>query len=502
METSRTLSAARVLNRTQPTDEPSRRTVGAAREHDAVSEFRLLIGGKLVEGAGTLDVINPATGRALTTAPRADRAQLERAVAAAKTAFPSWSATPLRVRADLLAKLADALEAEKDAFARLLTEEQGKPLPQAEWEIARSIGTLRYFGSLDLPSKVLKEDATQKVILQHKPLGVVAAITPWNFPVILLVFKVAPALLAGNTVVAKPAPTTPLTTLKLGELCARILPPGVVNVIVDQNDLGSALTSHPDVAKVTFTGSTATGKKVMASAAGSLKRLTLELGGNDAAIVLGDIDPKDVAPRIYAAAMANAGQVCLAIKRLYVHDSIYDAVCEELGRLARETVVGDGLEQGTQMGPIQNQAQFEKVKEFLKDAQQNGKIVAGGGVLKRQGYFVQPTIVRDISDSARLVREEQFGPVLPVLRYSDIDEVVKRANDTDFGLGGSVWSSDRDRAYAVAARIDAGTVWVNKHLDLSPDTPYSGAKQSGLGVELGLDGLEEFTQASVINVAK
>jgi acyl-CoA reductase-like NAD-dependent aldehyde dehydrogenase len=240
----------------------------------------------------------------------------------------------------------------------------------------------------------------------------------------------------------------------------------------------------------------------MASAAGSLKRLTLELGGNDAAIVLGDIDPKDVAPKIYAAAMANAGQVCIAIKRLYVHDSIYDALCEELGRLARETVVGDGLEQGTQMGPIQNQAQFDKVKEFLKDARQNGKIVAGGAVLEREGYFVQPTIVRDIPDTARLVRKEQFGPVLPVMRYSDIDEVVKRANDTDFGLGGSVWASDLDQAYAVAARIDAGTVWVNKHLDISPDTPFSGAKQSGLGVALGEEGLEEFTQAAVINVAK
>jgi acyl-CoA reductase-like NAD-dependent aldehyde dehydrogenase len=502
METSRTLSAAQVLNRTQPTDETSRRTVDAAREQDAVSEFRLLIGGKLVEGAGTVDVINPATGRALTTAPRADRAQLERAVAAAKTAFRSWSATPLRVRADLLAKLADALETEKDAFARLLTEEQGKPLPQAEWEIAQSIGTLRYFASLDLPPEVLKEDATQKVVRQHKPLGVVAAITPWNFPVILLIFQAAPALLAGNTVVAKPAPTTPLTTLRFGELCARVLPAGVVNVIVDQNDLGTALTSHPDVAKVTFTGSTATGKKVMASAAGTLKRLTLELGGNDVAIVLGDVDPKDVAPKIYTAAMANAGQFCIGIKRLYVHDSIHDAVCEELGRLARETVVGDGLEQGTQMGPLQNKAQFEKVKGFLEDARQNGKIIAGGGVLDREGYFVQPTIVRDIPDSARLVREEQFGPMLPVMRYSDIDEVIERANDTDFGLGGSVWSSDRNRAFAVAARIDAGTVWVNKHADLSPDTPYSGAKQSGLGVGLGLEGLKEFTQATIYNLAK
>jgi len=241
---------------------------------------------------------------------------------------------------------------------------------------------------------------------------------------------------------------------------------------------------------------------VMASAAGTLKRLTLELGGNDAAIVLRDIDPKDVAPKLYAAATFNAGQTCVAIKRLYVHDSIHDAVCDELGRLARETVVGDGLEQGTQMGPIQNQAQFEKVKGFLEDARQNGKIVAGGGVLEREGYFVQPTIVRDIPDNARLVREEQFGPVLPVLRYSDIDEVIARANDTEFGLGGSVWSSDRDRAFGVATRINAGTVWVNKHLDLGPDTPYAGAKQSGIGTELGREGLEEFTQATIINVAK
>jgi acyl-CoA reductase-like NAD-dependent aldehyde dehydrogenase len=467
-----------------------------------MSDFRLLINGKLVAGASTVDVINPATGRILMAAPRADQAQLDQAVAAAKTALPAWSATPLRQRAALLVKLADALKAEQGAFARLLTQEQGKPLSQALWEIDWAIGTMRYFATLDLPTEVLKEDAKQKVVRQHKPLGVVAAITPWNFPVVLLIFKVAPALLAGNTVVTKPAPTTPLTTLKFGELCARVLPAGVVNFIVDQNDLGTALTSHRDVAKVAFTGSTATGKKVMASAAGTLKRLTLELGGNDAAIVLGDIDPKDVAPKLYAAAMFNAGQTCVAIKRLYVHYSIHDAVCDELGRLARETVVGDGLEQSTQMGPIQNKAQFEKVKDFLEDARQNGKIVAGGGVLKREGYFVQPTIVRDIPDNARLVREEQFGPVLPVLRYSDIDEVIARANDTEFGLGGSVWSSDRDRAFEVAARLNAGTVWVNKHLDLGPDIPYAGAKQSGIGTELSQEGLEAFTQATIINMAK
>jgi acyl-CoA reductase-like NAD-dependent aldehyde dehydrogenase len=467
-----------------------------------MTDYKLLIDGKLVEGASTLDVINPATGRILTTAPRADRAQLEKAVAAAKAAFPGWSAKPLGERGALLVKLAEALEAEQDNFAHLLTEEQGKPLPDALFEITFSIAVLRYFATLDLPIEVLKEDGTQKVVRQHRPLGVVAAITPWNLPLLLLMIKVAPALLAGNTVVAKPAPTTPLTTLKFGELCASILPPGVVNVVVDQNDLGTALTSHPDVAKVAFTGSTATGKKVMASAAGTLKRLTLELGGNDAAIVLEDADPKEVAPKIFDAATILSGQGCIAIKRLYVHDSIYDIVCDELGRLARATVVGDGLEPGTQMGPIQNQAQFEKVKGFLEDARQNGTIVAGGGVLKREGYFVQPTIVRDIPDSARLVREEQFGPVLPVLRYSNIDDAIARANDTEFGLGGSVWSSDRERAFRVATRVNAGMVWVNKHLDAGLDTPFAGAKQSGLGVEMGQEGLEEFTQATIINMAK
>jgi acyl-CoA reductase-like NAD-dependent aldehyde dehydrogenase len=502
MDTEGAPSAGQVLSPTQPMNEPNRRTMNSTNEEDVGNDFRLLIDGRLVEGAGTLDVINPATGRTLTAAPRADRSQLEQAVAAAKTAFPTWSARPLRERGALLLELAEALEAEQDQFARLLTQEQGKPLPQAVGEIAQSIATLRYFAALDLPTEVLKEDATQKVFRQHKPLGVVAAITAWNVPMILLAIKVGPALLAGNTVVAKPAPTTPLTTLRFGELCARILPAGVVNVIVDQNDLGTALTSHPDVAKVAFTGSTATGKKVMASAAGTLKRLTLELGGNDAAIVLRDIDPKDVAPKIYAAAMFNAGQACIAIKRLYVHDSLYDAVCDELGRLARATVVGDGLEQGTEMGPIQNQAQFEQVKGYLEDARRNGTVVAGGGVLEREGYFVQPTIVRDIPDDARLVREEQFGPVLPVLRYSDIDAVIARANDTEVGLGGSVWSADLDRAFGVAARINSGTVWVNKHLDVGLDTPFAGAKESGIGVEMGREGLEEFTQATIINVAK
>ena len=465
-------------------------------------DFNLLIGGQLVPGAATIPVINPATENVLADAPRASLAQLNGAVAAAKASFAAWSARPLPERGKLLVALADAFAACQDDFARLLTEEQGKPLPHAAGEISHSIDVIRYFASLDLPLQVIKEDEGQKIVRQHTPLGVVAAITPWNFPMVLLMMKVAPALVAGNTVVIKPAPTTPLTTLRFGELCAEVLPPGVVNVIVDQNDLGEALTSHPDIAKVAFTGSTATGKKVMASAAQTLKRLTLELGGNDAAIVLDDVDPKDVAPKLFAAATMNSGQVCLAIKRLYVHDSIYDEMCEELGKLAETTIVDDGIKQGTQMGPLQNKAQFEKVKGFLDEAKRYGKIVAGGGVLPRKGYFVSPTIVRDIPDDSRLVREEQFGPIVPVLRYEDLNDAIARANDSDYGLGCTVWSSDPERALDVARRVEAGVIWINKHLDLPPDIPMGGAKQSGIGAELGQEGLQEFTQAKIINMAK
>ncbi len=469
---------------------------------DATHEFRLLINGQRTPGAATLDVINPATGKLLTTCARADRAQLDAAVAAAKSAFPGWAATPIAQRREALLKIASALSARSAEFARLLTEEQGKPLALANGEIAGSVAMIHAFAAMDLPNKVLRETERERIVQQHAPLGVVAAITPWNFPVILLMIKVAPALLAGNTVVAKPAPTTPLTTLLFGELCSEFLPPGVFNVIVDQNDLGGFLTQHPDVAKVAFTGSTATGKKVMASVAGTIKRLTLELGGNDAAIVLDDVNVKEVAAKIFRGAMVNAGQVCLAIKRVYVPDSLYEAMCAELAELARQVVVGDGLDPATEMGPLQNKVQFEKVKEFLEDARLHGKIIAGGKVLERDGYFIAPTIVRDIPDDARLVQEEQFGPVLPVLKYSSLDDAIARANVGQYGLGGTVWGADSQRAFEVAQRMATGTIWINKHLELPPDIPFGGAKQSGFGTEMGQEGLEEFTQSRIINSAK
>ena len=462
-------------------------------------DFRMLIDGELVEGATTFDVVNPATGTSFAHCPKADRAMIDRAVAAAKRAFPAWSATPIEERAALVDKLADALEARAGEFASLLTSEQGKPLDQAMFEMMGSIYTLRAFAAMRVEPKTLRDEGGNTVIEHRTPLGVVAAITPWNFPVILLINKLGPALVTGNTMVAKPAPTTPLTSLLLGEICRDILPAGVVNIVCDQNDLGEALTTHPDVDKIAFTGSTATGKKVMAAAAQGVKRVTLELGGNDAAIVLDDVNPRQVAQKVYGGAMANAGQICVAIKRAYVPEPMYDEFCDELARLAREAVVDDGAKQGTQVGPIQNKMQFDKVKALLDDAKERGTVLAGGEPLDRPGYFIPPTIVRDLDDSAPLVREEQFGPVLPVLKYDDIDDVIARANDSEFGLGGTVWGKDLKRATDVAKRIDSGTVWVNQYLAIDPNIPFRGSKQSGLGGELGEAGLNEYTQPHIIN---
>lgn len=464
-------------------------------------DFHLLIDGQLVAGASEMDVINPATGQSLTRAPRADRAQVDLAVEAARHAFQVWSPLRYAERRAMLEELADAMEVRFDDFARLLTMEQGKPLDQARFEIGGSIAALRYFAAQQLEPKLLRETAQERILEHRTPLGVVAAITPWNFPMILLMLKLAPALITGNVVIAKPAPTTPLTTLLLGEVAAGIVPPGVFQTIADANDLGAVLSSHPGVAHVSFTGSTATGKKVLASTVDALRRFTLELGGNDAAIVLDDADVATVAPRIFQAATINAGQVCLAAKRVYAPASLYDALCDALGELARAAIVGDGLEQGTQIGPIQNRQQFDKLLGYLDEARSKGTIVAGGAPLDREGYFIAPTIVRDIAEDSRLVREEQFGPVLPVLRYDDLNDAIARANDSEYGLGGTVWTSDPRRGEDVAMRIDSGTVWVNRHLDLPFDVAFGGAKQSGIGRQQGVAGLEEFTQAKVINIA-
>jgi acyl-CoA reductase-like NAD-dependent aldehyde dehydrogenase len=333
-------------------------------------------------------------------------------------------------------------------------------------------------------------------------LGVVAAITAWNVPLILMGAKLGPALIVGNTVVAKPAPTTPLTTLRIGELVADILPPGVLNFITDANDLGGVLSSHPDVRLVSFTGSTATGKKVVASGADTMKRYVLELGGNDPAIVLDDVDVPKVARILFDSAFMNSGQACIATKRVYAQRAIYDLLCSELGTLARSARIGNGLEDGIVLGPLQNKQQFERVKSLLDAARHETKIAGQGDTPPGAGYFVPPTILRDIADDHAIVREEQFGPILPVLVFDDIEDAIRRANDTSYGLAASVFSSDPDKARAIAARIEAGTVTINKTITFHEKIPFGGAKGSGLGLDNGQRPFAAYGQIHVVDIAR
>lgn len=467
-----------------------------------MNHYDMLIDGKLVGGDATLDVVNPATEQVFATVSRASEAQAEQAIQAAKRAFPAWAKTPIEERRKCLEKLADLVAENADDLARLLTQEQGKPLPEAQGEMAWTEGYLRHYATLDIPTRVIQDDDQGFIELRRKPLGVVAGIVAWNFPVLVACWKIGPATLAGNTIIVKPAPTTPAATLALASLAKEVFPDGVLNVIADDNDLGSYLTSHPDVAKVGFTGSTATGKKIMENSANSLKRLTLELGGNDPAIVLDDVDVKMTAQNIFNNAFLNAGQVCIAVKRAYVHESIYDEMCNELTSLAEQAIVGDGLNQGTTIGPIQNKKQYEKVRNYLVQASKDGNVIAGGEVLSGEGYFVKPTIVRDVTDGNSIVDEEQFGPILPVIPFSDVDDVINRANNTEYGLGGSVWSQNEERGLEIADRIESGSVWVNQHLNIGPHIPMAGFKGSGVGVEQSVEGLEEYTQAQVVNVAR
>jgi|TARA_R110002124_G_C8972322_1_gene515275 acyl-CoA reductase-like NAD-dependent aldehyde dehydrogenase len=467
-----------------------------------MTDFKLLIDGNLVDGDFSMDVINPATAEIFTKAARASTAQADDAIAAAKAAGQGWAAKSFQERRDKIIVLADSIASRADEFARIITSEQGKPLTEAMGELAWTDGYLRHYATLELPDRIIQDDDAAYIEVKHKPLGVVVGIIAWNFPLLMACWKIGPALLAGNTIVLKPAPTTPATALFLGEICKDIFPAGVINVIADDNDLGPHLTSHPDVAKVSFTGSAPTGKKIMASGADTLKRITLELGGNDPAIILNDVDVQETAQAIFNNAFLNCGQVCLAIKRAYVHDDIYDAMCHELVTLAEAAIVDDGIKPGTQIGPIQNKVQFEKVKRFVETAREDGKIIAGGEVMERGGYFMRPTIVRDVTDGHEIVDQEQFGPILPVIRFSDIDDVVNRANASESGLGGSVWSKDIDKAAEIAARIESGQVWVNQHIAIGPHIPMAGFKESGLGVEQSVEGLAEYTQVQVVNIAR
>lgn len=460
----------------------------------AAHHFRLLSAGQLIDAPGTFPVIDPATGETFAQAPDCTPELLDATVAAANQAWAGWRHTPIETRAAALLALADRLNDGADDMALLLTREQGRPLAMARGEVLRCVHWLRSVATLRLPLTERTDATGVTWVTQRVPLGVVAAIAAWNFPLLLACMKLAPALLAGNTVVLKPSPFTPLTALRLGELAQDLFPAGVLNVLSGGDALGPQLSSHPGIAKVSFTGSTATGRRVMASAAATLKHITLELGGNDAAIVMPDVDVAATAKRLFMAAFLNSGQICIAAKRIYVHESIYDAFSQAFVAAVEAAPVGPGVDPRTLLGPVQNKLQFERVKSLIEATRAAGHLfLTGGDVPTGTGYFIPPAVVDNPPDDSRVVREEPFGPLVPLLRFRDVDEVVRRANDSEFGLAGSVWSADVAQAKAIGARLECGTVYINTSSMLDPLAPFAGHKQSGVGVENGLDGLLAFT---------
>ncbi|MDQ1054275.1 acyl-CoA reductase-like NAD-dependent aldehyde dehydrogenase [Arthrobacter sp. SORGH_AS 212] len=448
-------------------------------------------------------ILDPATGAAVGEAPVHSVADLEVAITAAAAAQPAWAALGHDARSAILLKAADAVERSAEELAQLLSREQGKPLngPNARFEVGACAAWLRAAAGTPLAPETLVDDGETRAELHYRPIGVVGAIGPWNWPMMITTWQIAPALRMGNTVVVKPSEYTPLSVLALAKVLNEELPEGLLTVVSGGRDVGEALASHGAVGKVMFTGSTATGKAIIRSSADTVKRLTLELGGNDAGIVLPGTDPRAIAPDLFWGAFINTGQTCAALKRLYVHDSIYDAVCEALTDVAKAMPMGNGLDENNVLGPLQNKAQYDVVANLVESARASGaRVLLGGNPDSSQpGYFYPTTLVADIGNGNPLVAEEQFGPALPIIRYGTIDEAVEMANALDVGLGASVWSSDPAAARAVAARLEAGTVWINRHGAVDPRIPFGGAKQSGYGLEFGAEGLKALGIPQVIN---
>jgi acyl-CoA reductase-like NAD-dependent aldehyde dehydrogenase len=466
--------------------------------------FNLLINGKSVIGeAHSFDVINPANGKAIAVCNSASKKQVDLAISSAKQAWNTWRYLDEITRKSILARIADRIEQHSHELAELIVQEQGKPLALAQVEVAGAIAWTRYYANIDIPVEIITDDEIKRIEVHHRAMGVIVSITPWNWPLMIAVWHIMPALRAGNVVISKPSEYTPLATVKLCELIQQEVPAGVISVLTGSAEVGAALCEHTDIAKIVFTGSTATGQRIMENAAATLKHVTLELGGNDAGIVLPDTNLDRVASPIFNAAFLNMGQTCAALKRLYVHESQYDALAHKLANLAEQQIVGDGLNATTTFGPVQNLQQYKKVKQYIVSAcEQGAKLLGGSQIVPEQGYFIAPVILIDVNEQSAVVQEEQFGPVLPILKYQNIEDVIAQVNQNQYGLGGSIWTSNDEEALKYIDRLECGTAWINTHGEVLPHVPFGGWKYSGLGSEFGLSGLLENTIKQVIHYHK
>lgn len=444
-----------------------------------------------------MEVRNPATLEVIAKLDAPDSAAIKTSVSDSDTAFDAWRNVPWVKRQINLEKIAASIEAEKERLAILLTTEQGKPLHESKREIAAFSEVFRYYAKQNNNYEIIRDDDA-RIIATREPIGVCVLVLPWNYPVGILGWKLAPCLLGGNTAIVKPSPFAPLTVLEIIKIASQHFPKNVIQSLPGNDDTGRGLVSNQGVQKISFTGSREAGQEILEIASKNFTRTTLEMGGNDAAIILSDCDLGKRFESIFWGCFYNAGQICVAVKRLYVHESLAPELTRRFKEKTESLIVGNGLDAGVQMGPINNERQLRRIEVLVNDAVERGATLVCGGSRytdhRKTGYFYKPTVMTDIEDDFNLVKEEQFGPAIPILTYRDVDDAIARANATDYGLGDSAWTENVEKGLKIANGLECGTAWVNAHMLVEHSAPFGGIKKSGLGRELGRPGLEEYVQ--------